>query len=73
MLREDGATQRCRADGGVQGASVMVSIPSRQVGPRALLAGDAGLLTAAAVGIVLEPGALGDGVPGFLGFIALPW
>ncbi len=51
----------------------MASARMFTLGPRALLAGDAGLLTAAAASFVLEPSALGDSRPVFLGFIALPF
>jgi hypothetical protein len=42
-----------RVEGGLKGASVMASARTFKVGPRALLAGDGGLLTAAALGVVV--------------------
>lgn len=49
----------------------MASTRAQRWGPRAALAGDAGLLTAAAAGWALVPGALEPGVSGLLGSVLL--
>lgn len=68
-----GTARPRRADAVVKGAGTMTSTRTQRWGPRAELAADAGLLTAAAVGILLVPGAIRSGTADVNGLPVPPW